>query len=580
MQDLNSSLELRSSNSDSRIHSHDSVESPRRLPSAREVSAEAKNLSDMGYPLEEAQETREILEQELSSAHGLPASRRAILHSAVKILDEVLKSFPSASVNIPVDARAPASSASTHEPSFEFFYMMLEEAEKGTLWPDHVSNPCLRDMTYALIARNENEQLLCHYRVCVYTKAISVISRWLLSTETNTSIRSTLIESKSRYITAACRALDSIGFLSPPSLSLIQALLSGAMLMQEMGNVSQSWALTSVAARYLVALNGHKLANRPPQNERDRKLKVCLGWCFCLDTIMSMLLARRPSLPKLMTTSAELVVLPEIILGGGLMKTMVDLSLLIQAANETVTSTEVSQAIDLEGRYNVISEELKSMLAKIDSARHEASRAHRLDWIAVGFTARAALISIYQSRLKFTRKASTRMDCVACARESLGYFSRLQSELSDDTGLAETFTFQAWITPVFPLSSFLILFCNFIATSYIEDYALMEQVFQKLHILPNSKSRARIHHLIDSYLQLCQEILPSSIESHQRLQTEYVIPRSENHEPSNLQALDQVEWFERPEEHLSFDGVWGDESLQELLTAHSSLVLFEQDNKI
>lgn len=57
---------------------------------------------------------------------------------------------------------------------------------------------------------------------------------------------------------------------------------------------------------------------------------------------MSILLARHPSLPKLTTISAELVILPEISLEAGLMKTMVDLSLLIQAANDTVTSTEVS----------------------------------------------------------------------------------------------------------------------------------------------------------------------------------------------------------------------------------------------
>lgn len=252
MQDVNYSSRIRTFNSDSRLHSHDGVESPLQLPGVRQDYTEDKSLSDMGYPLEEAQETRKILQQELSGDNELPAPRRVILQSAVKILDEVLKSFPSASVDIPVDARAAASSASSQEPSFEFFYMMLEgwcffiyllaylvhklipvqkpEAEKGTLWPDHVSNPCLRDMTYALIARDGNEQLLCHFRVCVYTKAISVISRWLVSTETNTSIRQTLIESKSRYMAAACKALDSISFLSPPSISVIQALLSGVWI--------------------------------------------------------------------------------------------------------------------------------------------------------------------------------------------------------------------------------------------------------------------------------------------------------------------------------------------------------------
>lgn len=135
--------------------------------------------------------------------------------------------------------------------------------------------------------------------------------------------------------------------------------------MQGMGNLSQSWTLTSVAARYLVALDGHKLANSAPQNERDRTLKACLGWCFCLDKIMSMLLARHSSLPKLLTTSAELVILPENSPGAGLMKTMVDLSLIIQVANDTVTRAEGNEAIDLEGRFDAILKEMKEMLAKI-----------------------------------------------------------------------------------------------------------------------------------------------------------------------------------------------------------------------
>ncbi|KAJ5647173.1 hypothetical protein N7490_003545 [Penicillium lividum] len=109
-----------------------------------------------------------------------------------------------------------------------------------------------------------------------------------------------------------------------------------------------------------------------PQNERDRTLKACLGWCFCLDKIMSMLLARHSSLPKLMITSAELVILPEISLGASLMKTKVDLSLLIQATNDTATRAEVNEAIDLEGRFDAILKELKEVLVKIDLARDEA----------------------------------------------------------------------------------------------------------------------------------------------------------------------------------------------------------------
>jgi hypothetical protein len=125
LQDVNSPLRLRTTNSDSRLPSHDGVESPRQLPRPRQDSTEGKSLGDMSHPLEEAHETRRIL-QDLSRTKRLPARRPVILQSAVKILDEVLKSFPTASVDIPVDTGTAALPASYHVPSFESFHMMLE----------------------------------------------------------------------------------------------------------------------------------------------------------------------------------------------------------------------------------------------------------------------------------------------------------------------------------------------------------------------------------------------------------------------------------------------------------------------
>ncbi|KAJ6001575.1 hypothetical protein N7522_006802 [Penicillium canescens] len=70
--DMNSPLRFRTSNSDGRLPSHEGVGSPRQLPGPQD-STEGKSLGDMSYPLEEAHETRKILQQELSGAKRLSA---------------------------------------------------------------------------------------------------------------------------------------------------------------------------------------------------------------------------------------------------------------------------------------------------------------------------------------------------------------------------------------------------------------------------------------------------------------------------------------------------------------------------
>jgi len=81
-------------------------------------------------------------------------------------------------------------------------------------------------MVLALMERKENEQVLLQYQVCVYAKEIFRISRW-------TSIRhdETFLKHHEHtlhyYKNMALAALRQINMLSPPTLTLVQALLSG-----------------------------------------------------------------------------------------------------------------------------------------------------------------------------------------------------------------------------------------------------------------------------------------------------------------------------------------------------------------
>lgn len=68
--------------------------------------------------------------------------------------------------------------------------------------------------------------------------------------------------------------------------------------MQFLGNMSQSWMLTSFAARTITFLNYQSL-NPNTSNEGDIEIHACVFWCHYLDKILSSLFMKPPSLPKL-----------------------------------------------------------------------------------------------------------------------------------------------------------------------------------------------------------------------------------------------------------------------------------------
>lgn len=86
-------------------------------------------------------------------------------------------------------------------------------------------------MCLALVQGQGDETTLNHYRVVVYTKAALIVAR-LPGTELGERVhlQGLLRSSKKQYEATALAALAKINVLTAPSLSLLQALLSGVRL--------------------------------------------------------------------------------------------------------------------------------------------------------------------------------------------------------------------------------------------------------------------------------------------------------------------------------------------------------------
>lgn len=99
-------------------------------------------------------------------------------------------------------------------------------SSQGTInWPDHISNKVLEQMGLAIIEGTECEQVLQHYRINVWVKAMGFISNvapLLMSEPLGDHFRSL----KKRYEAAAVEILNQIPLAAEPSLLLLQSILS------------------------------------------------------------------------------------------------------------------------------------------------------------------------------------------------------------------------------------------------------------------------------------------------------------------------------------------------------------------
>lgn len=97
---------------------------------------------------------------------------------------------------------------------------------QGTInWPDHISDKVLEQMGLAIIEGAESEQVLQHYRINVWVKAMGCISK-MSPLIPSKPLRDNFRSLKKRYEAAAIEILNQIPLAAEPSLLLLQSVLS------------------------------------------------------------------------------------------------------------------------------------------------------------------------------------------------------------------------------------------------------------------------------------------------------------------------------------------------------------------
>ncbi|KAJ5680985.1 hypothetical protein N7536_012124 [Penicillium majusculum] len=469
-----------------------------------------------------AYEAREYIEHELKCNPALSKDRRTALESARKFVSQL--SNPTLNFEETAAMHDMDVQENLEPPTLtpELLFMMLPGPDKrtnsqGTInWPDHISNKVLEQMGVAIIEGTECEQVLQHYRINVWVKAMGFISKMaplLTSERLGDHFRSL----KKRYEAAAVEILDQIPLAAEPNLLLLQSILSAARLMRYLGNMTRSWMLTAQASMMIVSLNYHNITDPIPRTEIEENIHDCVYTCYYFDKTLSLLLLRPPSLPDLKIRPTQLIHLdpdlPTSVMIEGIVEyseLKSDLLSVLLDTKKTIGDTEKANILsDLVARAHIIHSNMQTFRRRQEEQSPELWRQILHEWPSMDFNYYSVLTTIIQARSSVLKSRLVCENCLYTAREALTTLRALQEAFSSYTNSIDSYPhFLTWTMLLFPLAPFFVLFCNVIATSNERDFNMIKTITDDLRQFAEANaSIGKLYKLFSKFLDLCAPLV-------------------------------------------------------------------------
>ncbi|CAG8094139.1 unnamed protein product [Penicillium salamii] len=490
-------------------------------------------------PADYSNSTSDMIRQELASHHNLSSRQFMVLQSALSLVGK----FVSSSHNIEhTQQEKGADDANAMPPSdlpHEMFYNLLG-VNIHSHWPDHISSKTLERICLVVGDGTASPQLARQYMLCILSKAVIFISRWLRSPMSQ-GLANSLEKSRNSYITSGLRCLHHIDFTRSPTLPMLQALLSGvstskfifyipqgccsvadiikATLVQLLGQTSRSWVLTSFASRGLVALGYHQLTPALLASQQRDEIRDCIYWCYYMDKTLSMLLVRSSSLPDLPYNPATLVKPePENPLSYKV-KIMVKLAyvqdLYLNALAERQKNRPYPSNLVESLQFELYSVRLEILEVRIDPyhsfsqtdrvksrPNHTATPILKSEWDAVDFTYFSIACTALRLDSIYLHDHKKREECVQCARKCLQAMQECHAYVSSTSKTTPDSLF--WTVLLYPLTPFFVIFCNIVATSNASDLILLKEATATVaSIGENFSFSMNLHSLLSQLIHLC-----------------------------------------------------------------------------
>ncbi|KAB2568851.1 hypothetical protein DBV05_g12472, partial [Lasiodiplodia theobromae] len=329
-----------------------------------------------------------------------------------------------------------------------------------------------------------------------------------------------------KYMASAKLAQSRIPLLTAPSLTLLQALLCSAFMMQGQGDTAACWTFTSAACKTCMDLGLH--TNRgdfwDPRAEIN-ELYYCFAWCYILDRSFAMNLGRQTSvLDTNLIRSTESVwdEAPVNLLTVYLELARIQSVVVLELSHKT-KGDDSPEHLNKSLLIVKLIEQMQYAKKEMDRLKEEPEKFRGLfmesEMNALEFSYWSVMTAIRRCERAATgSKTSVGDNCLEAARSAISSLRSLQKpQLASEEGgigLGTTMSFVNWTLLFYPLTPFFVLFCNVVATSNRDDFALMKAMTEELSELADrSTSIDRLQRLFTVFLGLAEPLLDEDVDA-------------------------------------------------------------------
>ncbi|KAF2994720.1 hypothetical protein E8E13_003506 [Curvularia kusanoi] len=395
---------------------------------------------------------------------------------------------------------------------------------------DHLPSKAVERIALALMEGGADERTENLYKIIIHFKFAVVLYASQLQGAKSPAVQTHIRQLEYKHLSAALTALDQISFLTTPSLLLVQALITGAMMMQIMGNPASCWELTAHASRTLVALGYHTRTSLDAVDEYDEEILAAIAWCSHFDSCMSLLLMRPRSLPPMNIKVASLIKSDPL----NPMSVFENITMEMIPVHRKILDLTLDPAT--KKAQAPLKEEvahLRIQMADIYTLMQRDCPTHLLDsvmdillhWKCLEFKYFSTLTSVLRLSPTVTTDPIEREECLQSARKALECVKVIMSTSKSLDHFIEGYDpYLAWTMLSYPLCPFFVVFCNVVGTSNECDFQLLQSVTDGVSsLVTENKYVNRLHRLCATLLSLCTPLVKTS-GSQDRLNMSAAVP--------------------------------------------------------
>ncbi|EXJ66479.1 uncharacterized protein A1O5_10631 [Cladophialophora psammophila CBS 110553] len=460
-------------------------------PRAQNAPQSRMGLPDEGPSPEDralgATDLRRYLQPTPQSSLYMGAERRSILEAAIQMAQNAALLEPSSDTVQTDPAWTPNFYESSMCPTAEFMHLVLSGYSQNSAIEYYLdlnrnaSKEGLEKMVCALIDCSVHGQERLCYLILVNYVAYSFITALNLD-NTSDPMKQHLRLSKARYRQNITRALKHLDIQIRPDPLLLQALISGAMLMQDVGDMRRGWQLNTVACRVYAAVSrssdgvlGH-----------DPELPLVMIKCFIFDKALSANMYQPACLPSVELDSS--------ILNPSQKPSHAILFILLEYAKVQeiiIFETRIARDEKLIRPENLLQAQNRMREIRLEAQQRRSRMVSfgddylESEFLGVEFVFHSTMTSLTKLSTRSDDDVHTYNECLQHARNALSTLKRLlQLTLRQSSCQGLYINSLSWIVPLFTLRPLYHLFSNLVATSNALDLKLIQDVGKDLAALP------------------------------------------------------------------------------------------------